>query len=347
MGGNPKWGDPKNPPKVLLEETHTLSAAEKAEANAVISPTKSGPEIGKFHESIGEGTGTDNMYGPKVLAAMQEAVNEKYRFAQSKKEKHDDGDTYSMDRIVKLGNAAKGEVDKVFGSWATGAEIENNKTIKDRFSADRETQSKKDDAGKDDIAMGRAKYLLNTMAVFEQIDAEHSADRTRATEAKILATVLDIVVKDNRDKLLLIVATSSASTERSGTIKIQRIKGGGDEDEELWSKFGTMVHEYLHSLTHPAWHKHRDAKKKTDPQGGHTLGEGVTELMTRAVISQIKPDDPKLQNAVVGHESEDVPDLSRDNYSDEYVRAQALAGVVGAANLYAAYFLGQTQLIGA
>ena len=64
-------------------------------------------------------------------------------------------------------------------------------------------------------------------------------------------------------------------------------------------------------------------------------------------MSQINPADKKLHEAVLGHQGEDAPDLDRDSYDDAYSRAQALAGVVGASNIYAGYFLGQTQLIGA
>ena len=346
MAGNPKWGDAKNPPKVLMTGTHELSADEKAEANSVISPAKSGPPIGTFHESVGEGT--DNMYGPKILAAMQEMIDSKYGFAKSKKGAHDDGDTFSMDSIVKLGNAAKGEVDKVFGSWATGPEMQNNKTIKDRFTYERDKQSTMDADQKHDAALQRATYLLNTEGVFSHIDQEHSADRTRSPESGILKTVLEIIVKDNRDKLLLIVATSAAATQRDGLIKIQRMKKGGDPDEELWDKFGSMVHEYLHSLTHRRWHAYRDSKKESDPQAADALAEGVTEFLTRAVMSQINPNDQKLHKAVIGHESEDEANLDRsEHYDSEYARAHALAGVVGSQNLYAAYFLGQTKLVGA
>jgi len=127
----------------------------------------------------------------------------------------------------------------------------------------------------------------------------------------------------------------------------------GDDDQDrntLWHKFGTMVHEYIHSLAHPKWRGYKEAKAKTDPQGAHTLTEGVTEFLTRTVFTQVNTSDPKLRKLVLGGIRDDgeEPDLGRDSaYAAAYVRAEALVGVVGIYNLYAAYFLGETKLIGA
>lgn len=349
MANNPKWGDADHPEPVLLTETHALSDEEKAEANAVISPAKSGPTVGKFKESLG--TGMSRMYGPRMLKLLQAKIDDEYKEAESDKEQHDDGDTFSMDRIVSLGNAAKTQVDGVFGSWATGPEMKADVTLKDRFTADRAKQGAMKPEQLHDSAKSRARYFLNTVGAFEGLDKEHSADRTRPAEAKIIDQVLEVVTRDNEKKLLLITATWAASTDRKGIIKMQRTKSkyGDDGDRSmLWGKFMTMVHEYLHSLVHPRWHEYRDAKGDTDPQGGHTLGEGVTEFLTRIAISQIDRKDPKLHKAVLGGLVDgEEPELDRSSYGAAYGRAQALAGVVGVHNLYAAYFLGQTKLIGA
>lgn len=344
MHGNPKWRDADNPEQVLLTETHALDADTKTEANEVISPAKAGGTVGPLVNKAG--------YEASLEKLLQDKIDREYRDAKQDQKDHDKGKTFSMDAMVNLGNAAKGEVDKVFGSWAVGDPMKAGVTLKDRFTADRADQAAMKPDKKRESAKSRARYFTNTGSAFEELDEKHSADRTRATEQQIISAVLDRIAQANEEKLLLITATWSASTDRKGIIKIQRMKTGDDDQDRalLWQKFGTMIHEYLHSITHPRWHAHRDAKGKTDPQGGHTLGEGVTELLTRIVVTQINLADKKLRAQVLNGIDDDgeEPELERDHkYSAAYARAQALAGVVGIHNIFAAYFLGQTQLIGA
>ena len=293
MANNPKRQkpDPKSP---LLEETHELSADEAAEANEVISTAKSGPPVGKFKESLG--FGMENMYGPKMLKIMQERIDEAYGSAKSTQKDHDSGNTFAMDHMVRLGNAAKHQVDGIFGSWATGPELKADVNFRDRYTADRADQAKLETPeARQEEAAYRARYLLNTNSEVDDLDKQHSADRTRPVEAGIIKNVLAGLARDNTDKLMLITATWSASTDKAGHIKLQRTKSHGGDDgdrNKLWKKFGTMMHEYLHSLVHPNWRIHRGDMRDTDPQGAHVLSEGVTEFLTRAVVSQVNLADP-------------------------------------------------------
>src|SRR5262249_41946992 len=103
------------------------------------------------------------------------------------------------------------------------------------------------------------------------------------------------------------------------------------------------------SLAHQSWNEFRDKKTAIDKQGAHTLTEGVTEFLTRTVLSTISPYDKELWKQVEGSVYDgdrDPPDLDRDSYETAFQRAHTLVGAVGADNLYAAYFLGQVQLVG-
>jgi peptidoglycan hydrolase-like protein with peptidoglycan-binding domain len=343
MANNPKWHDPDNPEKVLLEETHTLSADEKQEANAVITPSKSGNnKVDPFNQHVGK-----QIYGVRMEELLQEHVDKKYKQAEKEEDQHDHGKLFSMDAMQGVGNAAKGQVDAVFGSWAVGDVV-----MKDRFDFDRAKHKTQGAKKNTDEAAGWVRYFLNTQDMFKALDEQHSADRTRTDEHDIIEKVVKRITAANEAKLLLIGASWTAATDRKGVIKIQRHKTGDDDQdrETLWKKFGTMIHEYLHSIAHPKWHKHRDALGKSDPQGGHALGEGVPELLTRIVVSQINLTDKALRKQVLGGVSDDgeEPDVARSGkYADAFQRAQALVGTVGIHNLYAAYFLGQTHLIGA
>jgi hypothetical protein len=191
---------------------------------------------------------------------------------------------------------------------------------------------------------------MNTRGEFEAIDRDHSADRTRAEERAIIDSVLDRVATAHTEELLAITADWSAATDRRGIIKIQRFKSGDDgtDRDTLWHKFGTMVHEYIHSIAHPKWREYKELKAQSDSQAGTVLTEGVTELLTRTVLSQVNFADKQLQHQVLGKlDDGSTPDLDRSGYEAAMKRAEALVGVIGIHNLYAAYFLGETSLAGA
>jgi peptidoglycan hydrolase-like protein with peptidoglycan-binding domain len=339
----PKGTDAKQVP-VLLAETRELDEVDKAEAGRVIKP--SSERVGDFHEKIAAG-----VYGDRLEKLLLEKIAADYKDTEAAKHHHDHGKLFSMGEMVNVGNAAKEQVDKVFGSWAVGGTMKAGVTLKDRFEADTAAQSHMDATHQHREARTRARYLMNTSSSFEHLDDEHSADRTRKAEDGIIDRVIDKVATAKQKELLLITATWSAATEPSGIIKIQRMKSGDDDQDRdtLWKKFGTMIHEYIHSIAHPAWRAYKEQKAKADSQAGHVLTEGVTELLTRTVVSQIDLKDQHLHKQVLGKMSDDgeLPDLGRDNkYGTERSRAEALVGVVGIHNLYAAYFLGETSLIG-
>jgi hypothetical protein len=113
--------------------------------------------------------------------------------------------------------------------------------------------------------------------------------------------------------------------------------------------FGTLVHEYIHKLAHPAWLAWRKIESAKNPEAGATLREGVTELLTRSVLSVTNVNDPKLRKEVEGEffDASGAPQVNRNgSYPTETRRAEQLAGVVGIHNIFAAYFVGQTKLVG-
>lgn len=339
----PKGTDAKDVP-VMLSETTLLDNDAKAEANAVLNP-KHGGTVGAFD---------DKGYEKELETELTETINAHAKTAHARQHHHDHGETFSMKDLAKVGNAAKGECDKVFGSWATGAKMVAGTNLVDRYESDTAKQKKESEPDRLSDARYRARYFMNTESVFANLDQAHNADRTRGPEKAIIDRVIDRVAKAHEADLLLITATWSASTDaKTGQIHIQRLSdNGGDENADrdtLWEKFGTLIHEYVHSLAHPKWNTWKATKKGPDSQGAHTLTEGVTELLTHIVISQINTKDPNLRKQVLQGVSDDgsEPDLSRDDaYTDARLRAETFVGVIGINNLYAAYFLGKTELAG-
>jgi len=139
-----------------------------------------------------------------------------------------------------------------------------------------------------------------------------------------------------------------AADPRAKLIYVQLFKSA-DENENrafMWREFQTMIHEYLHTLSHRRFRTFAD--NHPDPAKGHALREGMTDYLTKVVWATVSTDDPTLRAAVEGpfHDattSTPVPGLA--TYSAA-VEAEEVVGLVGARNAYAAYFLGHVELIG-
>ncbi|MEU6778307.1 hypothetical protein ABZ912_03825 [Nonomuraea angiospora] len=111
-----------------------------------------------------------------------------------------------------------------------------------------------------------------------------------------------------------------------------------------WKRARTLIHEFLHALTH---------KNVYDVKAGHKqiLLEGFTELITvevfKQLILQVQADD-KTRKVILGEEEYADPDPKylQLGYADAGVKATLIAKRVGLNNILAAYFLGETKLIG-
>jgi hypothetical protein len=342
--------DAKDVP-VHLAETRELDDEDRSEIDAVIGENQphtstTATKADTFNEKISAGS-----YGARIEKALTDKIAKKKSDGENLKKAHDKGKVFSMDAMENVANAAKGQVDKVFGSFAEAPPFDSGVNLHDRYEHELEKQAHEGKTKHHDDAVSRVRYFINNDSAFAKLNQEHSANPTRDAEKDIIDRTVEHVATAHEADLLFINATWSANTERDTRhVNIQRRRSGDDDKDrpKQWKNFGTMIHEYIHVLAHPNWHKYRSLKGKTDSQGGNTLGEGVPELLARTVITQINFHDKALRKAVLGKIDDDgeVPDLDR-GYGEPYQHALALVGVVGIHNLFAAYFLGETKLIGA
>ncbi|HUS29161.1 MAG TPA: peptidoglycan-binding domain-containing protein [Kofleriaceae bacterium] len=339
--------DAKDVP-VHLAETRELDDEDRAEADIVISDTRtgaSGKAPAAFKPEVDGKT-----YGQRVEELLVEKIAKDKSRGQAIKAAHDKGKLFTMEAMESVGNAAKGQVDKVFGSFAEGPSFEAGTNLVDRFEADTEEHAQQGPKANHRDAVRRLQYLLNQHDGFAAINHMHAANPTRDREKAILERCIQNIATQHEEDVLFIISTAAANTDReTRTVSLQRHKTGkADADRKtLWKKFATMVHEYVHVLAHPNWHANRTAKGKSDQQAGNTLGEGVPELLARTVLSQVNFHDKALRKAVLGSTKDDgeVPEIDR-GYDAPFAHAMSLVGVVGIHNVYAAYFLGETKLIG-
>jgi hypothetical protein len=114
----------------------------------------------------------------------------------------------------------------------------------------------------------------------------------------------------------------------------------------------TLIHEYLHTLTHPAYSA--NAARMPGGRAGlqaNTLIEGMTSALTEIVWAKTVGHAASLGPKVEGPDFVDagktlaaIPPIDSRRYGS-FSQAMEMISVVGPANVYAAYFLGKVDLI--
>lgn len=337
--------DTQNPPSGILRNVHTLSSEDKADAQRVLGPDPA--TIGAFDPANAKTfeTQLEKLLRDEILADAPAAT--------ANNKQHDKGDTFDVPHVSRIGNRAKQAVDRVFGSFMTGKDFQGGRNLHDKNVAEKRDIEKA--AAPDDErqkkALNRVEKIINSDDSVEALMRKYNVDRTRGPEGDIIKAVKARVARDLQNELLQIMFDWSASAGKDG-VRINMRKRGDDASnrDRLWAMFGTLVHEYVHTLEHPKWSDYKGRKSKSNPEAGATLREGVTELLTRTVFSVTSLADAKLKKDVEGEyfdEDGEVPEgLRSGKYQTEINRAEQLAGVVGIHNIYGAYFVGRTDLVG-
>ncbi|WP_204044547.1 hypothetical protein [Acrocarpospora phusangensis] len=114
-----------------------------------------------------------------------------------------------------------------------------------------------------------------------------------------------------------------------------------------WRTLNTMVHEFMHRLTHPAF-----AAKAATIGHSQIIAEGIVELVAHRIFLSLVRESfksPEVRLSLLG----DIPADSRPDkgtlrvgYGTAGVRAAQISETVGMDNVHAAFFLGRTDLIG-
>lgn len=138
--------------------------------------------------------------------------------------------------------------------------------------------------------------------------------------------------------------------ELQGRVGIQRAVPTEENARRraFWDNFQTVIHEHLHSITHPNYT--RVAEDLGGAQKG-VLVEGGTSLFTDHVWQRLSPAEIRA-NAMLRRHVEGrahpytagvIPPIS---HYHTIAQARNIEGTVGPENMRAAYFLGRTELLG-
>jgi hypothetical protein len=337
--------DPANPPGALTRHTHTLSDAEQADALASLSPASKA--MPAYQPTIGGKT-----YQQRLDPMLRKIVRDSAARARDKAAAHKHPkQLFSLDVAAQIGGHSKRIADLVYGNWAVRKAFVPGTTLQDKFTAETERISSSTPDEQFDIARDRLDYLWRTEDGIEALNREHHVDRSRPTEQADVLGVLTDVTTAMRDDLLAIQRAWPGSTSKGKVfIQLHKANTASGNRTRRWRMFSTLVHEYLHTLANPGWLAFRRRIRDADPSKGHTLGEGVTEFLTRNVLSTVDSSDPVLRRQIEGDDYDEDADppshIDRGGYQAESERAEQLVAVVGVHNLYAAYFAGQTHLVG-
>ena len=351
-------------PPELMTGTKALSPAEKATATGVLTPTPSTGPLPAFHpDVVGKGN-----YEVRIKARVTTWINDTYTqlvVGKGPAEHLSAAKTFPMSRFKEIGNAAREETDKVFGSYSRGKEFKTTgagKNLIDQF----------DDEVSRNIALAaipgeltkkaksKVAYILNTDEEILKINKEHGAVPSRTTapavggdpEATILDRVQTTFASSHRTKLLEIDRNWDAA-QAEGKVFVNRFKKGSDfENRQMfWDVFQIMIHEYIHSLENDKYHDYAKSFGE-DSEQYNTLVEGMASALAEIAWTNVAPSTPALRTKVEGaafaalpFDPTTVPDMNNRRYAS-FDQAMKLMNVVGQQNVYAAFFLGKPELIG-
>ena len=209
-----------------------------------------------------------------------------------------------------------------------------------------------------------ASWITETDPAADKANKAHHFQRNRspAERAFLDTEVIKPFVTTNKKDLEVYDVIGFAIT-RGGKVGIQphlagdtkKPKGGGPSPAERrmrWVEWQTLVHEYIHTLEHPAF---GDAS-----QGRRVMKEGFCEFFTKEVLTAQIPKaqagDATLQAGVEGTDPAGkpwpgfskalVPDYSPGSYAEYLTEAEKIAAATSREAMKAAFFQGHVELIG-
>ena len=341
VAGQFDWG---TAPDELTVGTRDLTDPDKAAAvDAAKTSQLAGPGgvLPTFVSDLpGKGT-----YETRLKAVVLYFAQAEYdQLAAGKAGKRKKKDLFGWAQIKEVAKRSKAATDAVFGKFAIGPPLAPGVSIHDAWET--KVKSLKDEDSMNAAANWRVEKLLTGSPAVRQLDQQHGAIQSRDPERAIVARVKSEIVAQMRDEL---VETHKAwpAFAGGGVVNIQRFRAATDPQNrnEMWDLFQTVVHEYLHTLEHS---RYRGYREKLSQQGGDfTLREGVTEYFTYTVLESVNY-DAALRAAVEGEFHDDTIEHPIPKYHGYSQRANAekLAGVAGARNVMAAFFLGDVEKIG-
>ena len=336
---------PDTAPDELYVGTRTLgddNAAAAREAVKTRQPAGPGGVEPTFVADI-PNVGT---YKQRLTLLVDHLVMGEYEdFGKGRAGKRAETDLLSWPHLEKVAERAKAATDGVFGKYAVGPPLKKGAGLHDAWDQKVTMQGVSPEAARLAAARRVTKILVGDSKVRE-LDKRHGAIQSRPAEQAIVNEVRLSIMASRRTELLETDKGWPGFSE-AGQISLQLFKADDIQGNrtKMWDLFQTIVHEYLHTLEHSLHKTYREKLKQQE--GSMTLREGVVDYLTFTVLESLTW-TPELRKIVEGEfhdEAVEHPIPRYEGYS-ERVQAEKLAGIVGARNVMAAFFLGDVAKIG-
>lgn len=201
---------------------------------------------------------------------------------------------------------------------------------------------------REDAAGWVESFMLDTSIAPNQVLINHHVDISRARPDRAeYARVRDLYVRnDTRFRNVRNVIRGWPAEAGTGTVFIQPREYQGLVGR--WSLFKTMMHEFLHLVTHPNYSR---AAEAAGGNAWHVLIEGFTDHFTLQVWHHVRDSleaNRALRQRVEGNLFQ--PDLDPAVLDDPSTYAQEapdrIVAAVGEENARVAYFMGHADLLG-
>ena len=336
-------------PAALTAGTRTLSAPERTAVEAALTPTPTVDPVTGLPPVFKPKLKSGEEYEKRIRKRLEEVLDGQWSRASGLRAKRTKPDAlHDWKDIERVAEQAKDAVDKVFGTWARRSAFKQGKNLFDRWD-DQEAKIAAMSAGeKHKIAVWRVEKVFRTDDDIKQFNKEHGVRRERKAEKTIIDRVEKKIAKAREAQLLEIHRAWGGSADpATASVFLQRFKETTPEGNRrfMWRTFQTLIHEYIHTLSHSRYHAWAD---RSPDERGHTLREGMTDYFTKTVWNTVNPQDPVLRKEVEGpyFDAKVAANPPALNTYDEAVDAERAAGLAGARNAYAAFFLGEIELLG-
>jgi hypothetical protein len=337
------------PTSTVLDEVTPVTTEQHNTIEGILHPTHPGGG-GPGPEMTGRGPGGD--YERQVMDALDRLAAETIARPVATP-------AVGMDHANRVGDRAQEEVEAFFGSTITLAARRPTGAWHPGSSrmglADATTRPVSDG----DV-LGWADYFMDNGSYEPaQIAQTMHYDGTRARPDRAEHDrVRDLWLRrGGRSKVTQMIRAWPAEAG-SGTVFLQLRDPGYQDRVGMWSLFATLVHEFLHLVTHP---NYDDAANAVGGGGRDVLVEGMDEHMKTQVWDAVRPriaSDTTLRTLVEGpfaggvvnnadyDSGSDIDNRIQGDHYDSMGDADAIASEVGEPNARAAYFMGHVEAIG-
>lgn len=272
-------------------------------------------------------------------------------------------DTATGGHVEGIATEAKRRVDALFGAYgsagtpsltfASGNLVDQTTTAGDPFDLARWYIEDSGDSGIEAVKNAHNAFADARANVIGRDVMTHYSNNGGPTSIALPAD-LDTRLTVNaaeRVRRLTIIDRMWPGMAAGGTVRIRARVGANAHDtrRQYWGLFKTLIHEYLHTTANPTYTTWYGGL--TDPHQTIVYQEGFTDLFTLKTWRSVFPDhvsaSPSFRQAVQGTTTLDLPAVGGDpGHYPEMAEAQALETMIGLPNMRAAYFRGNTAVLG-